>query len=107
MLSETQFRHGPEAYAAASRAAFCGFNYVRGRLIPIADCYLYPKLNHVQRINHLGTLGTGNHFIEVCLDENERDAKMRPHGKTKLGFIDGDKGSLALSPPKLIDCRNS
>ena len=31
----------------------------------------YPKLNHVQRINHLGTLGTGNHFIEVCLDENE------------------------------------
>ncbi len=29
------------------------------------------KLNHVQRINHLGTLGTGNHFIEVCLDENE------------------------------------
>jgi len=31
----------------------------------------YPKLNHVQRINHLGTLGTGNHFIEVCLDEGE------------------------------------
>jgi tRNA-splicing ligase RtcB (3'-phosphate/5'-hydroxy nucleic acid ligase) len=31
----------------------------------------YPKLNHVQRINHLGTLGTGNHFIEVVLDERE------------------------------------
>jgi tRNA-splicing ligase RtcB len=31
----------------------------------------YPKLNHVQRVNHMGTLGTGNHFIEVCLDENE------------------------------------
>src|SRR5262249_35652032 len=31
----------------------------------------YPKLNHPQRINHLGTLGTGNHFIEVCLDEGE------------------------------------
>src|SRR5216684_9116214 len=31
----------------------------------------YPKLNHVQRMNHLGTLGTGNHFIEVCFDENE------------------------------------
>jgi tRNA-splicing ligase RtcB len=30
----------------------------------------YPKLNHPQRINHLGTLGTGNHFIEVCLDED-------------------------------------
>ena len=24
----------------------------------------------MQRINHLGTLGTWNHFIEVCLDEN-------------------------------------
>src|SRR5260370_356866 len=31
----------------------------------------YPKLDHNQRVNHLGTLGTGNHFIEVCLDENE------------------------------------
>jgi hypothetical protein len=31
----------------------------------------YPKLNHVQRINHLGALGTGNHSIEVCLDENK------------------------------------
>ena len=31
----------------------------------------YPKLNHPQRVNHLGTLGTGNHFIEVCLDETE------------------------------------
>ena len=29
----------------------------------------YPKLEHKQRVNHLGTLGTGNHFIEVCLDE--------------------------------------
>jgi tRNA-splicing ligase RtcB (3'-phosphate/5'-hydroxy nucleic acid ligase) len=29
----------------------------------------YPKLNHVQRMNHLGTLGTGNRFIEVCVDE--------------------------------------
>ena len=31
----------------------------------------YPRLDHKQRVNHLGTLGTGNHFLEVCLDENE------------------------------------
>jgi tRNA-splicing ligase RtcB (3'-phosphate/5'-hydroxy nucleic acid ligase) len=31
----------------------------------------YPKLDHKQRVNHMGTLGTGNHFIEVCLDEGE------------------------------------
>jgi tRNA-splicing ligase RtcB len=32
----------------------------------------YPKLAHPNREAHLGTLGTGNHFIEVCLDEAER-----------------------------------
>jgi tRNA-splicing ligase RtcB len=29
----------------------------------------YPKLQKTNNRNHLGTLGTGNHFIEVCLDE--------------------------------------
>ena len=30
------------------------------------------KLRHRSPIDHLGTLGTGNHFIEVCLDEDDR-----------------------------------
>ncbi len=29
----------------------------------------YPKLAKTNNRNHLGTLGTGNHFVEVCLDE--------------------------------------
>ena len=29
----------------------------------------YPKLGKTNHRVHLGTLGTGNHFIEVCLDE--------------------------------------
>lgn len=29
----------------------------------------YPKLKNTNNHHHLGTLGTGNHFIEVCLDE--------------------------------------
>jgi len=29
----------------------------------------HPKLDRGNHSNHLGTLGTGNHFIEVCLDE--------------------------------------
>ncbi|HYC93888.1 MAG TPA: RtcB family protein [Thermoanaerobaculia bacterium] len=29
----------------------------------------HPKLGRGNDVNHLGTLGTGNHFIEVCLDE--------------------------------------
>jgi tRNA-splicing ligase RtcB len=31
----------------------------------------YPKLDHKQRVNHLGTLGTGNHFIEAASMKNE------------------------------------
>jgi tRNA-splicing ligase RtcB len=29
----------------------------------------HPKLGRGNDLNHLGTLGTGNHFIELCLDE--------------------------------------
>jgi len=31
----------------------------------------HPRLGRGNDINHLGTLGTGNHFIEICLDESE------------------------------------
>src|ERR1041384_1800233 len=31
----------------------------------------HPKLDRGNNLNHLGTLGTGNHFIEVCLDESQ------------------------------------
>src|SRR5687768_15046222 len=29
----------------------------------------HPRLGRGNDVNHLGTLGTGNHFIEICLDE--------------------------------------
>ena len=45
----------------------------------------YPKLEHKQRINHLGTLGTGNHFIEVCLDEADRVWLMLHSGSRGVG----------------------
>jgi tRNA-splicing ligase RtcB (3'-phosphate/5'-hydroxy nucleic acid ligase) len=45
----------------------------------------YPKLNHPQRINHLGTLGTGNHFIEVCLDEDQNLWFMLHSGSRGVG----------------------
>lgn len=32
-------------------------------------CELHPRLRNTNNRRHLGTLGTGNHFIEVCLDE--------------------------------------
>jgi tRNA-splicing ligase RtcB len=30
----------------------------------------HPKAAHPRGLGHLGTLGTGNHFIELCLDED-------------------------------------
>ncbi|HEV7767018.1 MAG TPA: RtcB family protein [Thermoanaerobaculia bacterium] len=30
----------------------------------------HPKVGRGNDLNHLGTLGTGNHFIEICLDED-------------------------------------
>lgn len=32
----------------------------------------HPKAKGYNGANHIGTLGTGNHFIEVCLDENDK-----------------------------------
>jgi len=34
-----------------------------------AICRTTPKLRHSNNYRHLGTLGSGNHFIEICLDE--------------------------------------
>ena len=31
----------------------------------------HPRLGRGNDLNHLGTLGTGNHFIEICLDESQ------------------------------------
>jgi tRNA-splicing ligase RtcB len=47
----------------------------------------YPKLSgrHVNTVNHLGTLGTGNHFVEVCLDEANRVWFMLHSGSRGVG----------------------
>jgi tRNA-splicing ligase RtcB len=45
----------------------------------------HPKLGQGNDVNHLGTLGTGNHFIEVCLDERERVWFMLHSGSRGVG----------------------
>lgn len=35
-----------------------------------ALCELHPRLKNTNNRKHLGTLGGGNHFIEVCLDQD-------------------------------------
>jgi len=45
----------------------------------------HPRLGHGNDVNHLGTLGTGNHFIEVCLDESEQLWFMLHSGSRGVG----------------------
>ena len=45
----------------------------------------HPKLDRGNHSNHLGTLGTGNHFIEVCLDESEAVWFMLHSGSRGVG----------------------
>jgi tRNA-splicing ligase RtcB len=45
----------------------------------------HPKLDRGNHVNHLGTLGTGNHFIEVCLDETDSVWFMLHSGSRGVG----------------------
>lgn len=47
----------------------------------------HPKLAQAERRapHHIGTLGTGNHFIEICLDEDDRVWIMLHSGSRGIG----------------------
>jgi len=45
----------------------------------------HPKIAKSNNENHLGTLGTGNHFIEVCLDEADDVWVMLHSGSRGVG----------------------
>lgn len=46
---------------------------------------LAPKLKKANCLNHLGTLGTGNHFVELCIDENNEVWLMLHSGSRGIG----------------------
>jgi tRNA-splicing ligase RtcB (3'-phosphate/5'-hydroxy nucleic acid ligase) len=45
----------------------------------------HPSASSNNNVNHLGTLGTGNHFIEVCLDEKDNVWFMLHSGSRGVG----------------------
>ena len=45
----------------------------------------HPRLGRGNDLNHLGTLGTGNHFIEMCLDEEQHVWFMLHSGSRGVG----------------------
>ena len=48
-------------------------------------CDKHPILKNTNNVVHLGTLGTGNHFIEVCLDEQQSVWFMLHSGSRGVG----------------------
>jgi tRNA-splicing ligase RtcB len=64
------------------------------RYVAIKD--KHPQIGHRGKLSQLGTLGTGNHFIEVCLDDG------------KCAACDGQGGTYATGPdgqPEGTSCR--
>jgi tRNA-splicing ligase RtcB len=61
----------------------------------------HPMINHKSPLNQMGTLGGGNHFIEICLDERDMVWVMLHSGSrgpgNKIGqyFIDKAKEEMA------------
>ncbi|MFY9352350.1 MAG: RtcB family protein [Sphingobium sp.] len=45
----------------------------------------YPRFKNTNQLTHLGTLGTGNHFIELCLDAEQRVWIMLHSGSRGVG----------------------
>lgn len=48
-------------------------------------CDKFPRLKNTNNLVHLGTLGTGNHFIELCLDQEARVWVMLHSGSRGVG----------------------
>ena len=60
-------------------------------------CSKHPKIKQSNNISHLGTLGTGNHFYEVCLDTDDNVWLMLHSGSRGVG---GKIGSYFISLAK-------
>lgn len=48
-------------------------------------CVKHPAIKNSNHVNHLGTMGTGNHFLELCLDENNAVWIMLHSGSRGVG----------------------
>lgn len=84
-----------------------------GHLKPVYDDIIekHPGLDngHVNHANHLGTLGTGNHFIELCLDETDQVWILLHSGSRGVGnrigtyFIELAKQDMGIHLKDLPD----
>jgi tRNA-splicing ligase RtcB (3'-phosphate/5'-hydroxy nucleic acid ligase) len=74
-----------------------------------AICLDYPRLKNTNNYRHMGTLGGGNHFVEVCLDEQGSVWIMLHSGSRGVGnaigthFIELAKKDAQLHERNLPD----
>ena len=52
-------------------------------------CKKYPQFEKANHVNHLASLGGGNHFIEICLDENDNVWVVLHSGSRGIGNLIG------------------
>jgi tRNA-splicing ligase RtcB len=76
-------RHDQGAWERVPGAAEQAWKALAGRFEAITD--KYPRLEKTNNRVHLGTLGGGNHFIEVCLDEHDQVWFMLHSGSRGVG----------------------
>lgn len=60
-------------------------NGISAKIPDVLDRHSGVMKGNVNTVRHLGTLGTGNHFIEVCLDENQDVWVMLHSGSRGIG----------------------
>ena len=72
-------------------------------------CDKHRAIRRTNNVVHLGTLGTGNHFVEVCLDEEDRVWFMLHSGSRGVGnrigstFIEKAKDDMGVHLKNLPD----
>ncbi len=81
-------RRDQGAWKDVPDAADLAWSSMAGRFKAITD--KYPQLEKTNNRAHLGTLGGGNHFIEVCLDEADRVWFMLHSGSRGVGNAIGN-----------------
>ena len=102
------------AGAGRSRCPSCSARYPTGRsladrLKPILDRHTALERDSRTALDQLGTLGGGNHFVEVCLDAKDAVWVMLHSGSRGLGnrigtyFIEQAKEQIAKREIRLVD----
>lgn len=76
-------RNDRGAWRTPPEAATLRWAELKGRFDRLVE--KHPRLEKANNLAHLGTLGTGNHFVEVCLDEQDFVWMMLHSGSRGVG----------------------